>query len=94
VFEPGFTTRSGGTGFGLAIVAEIVDAHGWNARVTESEAGGARFEITDAPGRARDSGTVLGNGRHGRIRRRRTRVAPLVGRLRNAEPTRPGLSGS
>jgi len=29
VFEPGYTTREEGTGFGLAIVAEMVTAHGW-----------------------------------------------------------------
>lgn len=46
LFEPGYTTTSGGTGFGLAIVAEIVDAHGWSIRVTEGETGGARFELT------------------------------------------------
>jgi len=34
-----------GTGFGLAIVAEMVTAHGWTIQVTESETGGARFEI-------------------------------------------------
>ncbi len=46
LFEPGYTTTDGGTGFGLAIVAEIVDAHGWTIRVTDSDSGGARFEIT------------------------------------------------
>jgi PAS domain S-box-containing protein len=46
VFEAGQTTAEDGTGFGLAIVAEIVDAHGWSIDLTESEAGGARFEIT------------------------------------------------
>jgi PAS domain S-box-containing protein len=46
VFERGHTTSEDGTGFGLAIVAEIVDAHGWTVEVTESEAGGARFEIS------------------------------------------------
>lgn len=45
VFEPGYTTREDGTGFGLAIVAEMVAAHGWEIQLTESEAGGARFEI-------------------------------------------------
>jgi len=44
-FEPGYTTIDDGTGFGLAIVAEIVDAHGWEIRLTESD-GGARFEVT------------------------------------------------
>ncbi|WP_280537222.1 ATP-binding protein [Halopenitus sp. POP-27] len=46
VFESGYTTAEGGTGFGLAIVAEIVDAHGWEIEVTDAEKGGARFEIT------------------------------------------------
>ena len=45
VFEWGHTTTSGGTGFVLAIVAEIVEAHGWEIGVTDSEAGGTRFEI-------------------------------------------------
>jgi PAS domain S-box-containing protein len=47
VFATGYTTAEDGTGFGLAIVADIVDAHGWEIVLTESEAGGARFEITD-----------------------------------------------
>jgi len=46
VFESEFTTNQDGTGFGLAIVREIVDAHGWEIRATESADGGARFEIT------------------------------------------------
>jgi PAS domain S-box-containing protein len=46
VFEQGYSTGESGTGFGLSIVREIVDAHGWEITVTESEAGGARFEIT------------------------------------------------
>lgn len=46
IFESGYTTSDENTGFGLAIVREIVEAHGWNVRVAESEAGGARFEIT------------------------------------------------
>ena len=46
VFEPGFTSEDHGTGLGLAIVARIADLHGWSVEVTDSEAGGARFEIT------------------------------------------------
>ncbi len=46
VFEPGYSTSGSGTGFGLAIVKEIIDAHGWDIAVTAGEAGGARFEIT------------------------------------------------
>jgi len=47
VFQPGYSTEVGGTGFGLAIVQEIADAHGWETQLTESEAGGARFEFRD-----------------------------------------------
>jgi PAS domain S-box-containing protein len=46
VFEAGYSTNEGGTGFGLRIVKRIADAHGWEVSVTESEHGGARFEIT------------------------------------------------
>ncbi|MEF8777358.1 MAG: PAS domain-containing protein [Natronomonas sp.] len=46
VFDPGYTTEKTGTGFGLTIVNEIVEAHGWTIEVTESDSGGARFEIT------------------------------------------------
>jgi PAS domain S-box-containing protein len=46
VFDHGYTTGDSGTGFGLSIVATIADAHGWDMTVTESESGGARFEIT------------------------------------------------
>ena len=37
VFEAGYSTSEDGTGFGLAIVKEIVDAHGWRLDVTEAE---------------------------------------------------------
>lgn len=46
IFEPGFSTAETGTGLGLAIVRQIAEAHGWDILVTESEANGARFEIT------------------------------------------------
>ena len=46
VFEASYSTASEGTGFGLAIVADIAAVHGWDVSVTDSESGGARFEIT------------------------------------------------
>ena len=49
VFEAGYSTNEDGTGFGLDIVREIAEAHGWAVTVTESESGGARFEITGLP---------------------------------------------
>ena len=45
VFESGYSTAESGTGFGLAIVAEIATAHGWDVRVVESADGGARIEV-------------------------------------------------
>ena len=44
VFEHGYSTDEEGTGFGLAIVRAVADAHGWEVRVTDGEDGGARFE--------------------------------------------------
>ncbi len=46
VFEHGYTTSETGTGFGLSIVDDLVDAHGWSIAVTESDEGGARFGIS------------------------------------------------
>jgi signal transduction histidine kinase/PAS domain-containing protein len=46
VFDAGYTTDRDGTGFGLAIVAEVAAAHGWSVRATESESGGTRIEVT------------------------------------------------
>jgi signal transduction histidine kinase len=45
VFEQGHTTTEDGSGLGLAIVRRIAEGHGWTVTVTESESGGARFEI-------------------------------------------------
>lgn len=55
VLSPGFTTAGDNKdhfGFGLAIVNEIVRAHGWEIAVTEGTDGGARFEITGVKLRA------------------------------------------
>jgi len=45
VFDLGHTTRSDGTGFGLPIILEIAESHGWSVSVTDSDSGGARFEF-------------------------------------------------
>lgn len=46
VFESGYSTADDGTGFGLAIVREVANAHGWELAATEGADGGARFECT------------------------------------------------
>ncbi|MFB6152274.1 MAG: histidine kinase N-terminal 7TM domain-containing protein [Haloarculaceae archaeon] len=46
LFEYGYSTAADGTGLGLAIVASVAEAHGWSVSVTDSEEGGARFEVT------------------------------------------------
>lgn len=45
VFDSGQTLSMEGTGFGLAIAEQTVEAHDWSISPTESEAGGARFEM-------------------------------------------------
>ena len=47
VFERGVTRSEDGTGYGLSIVADIVEGHGWRVAATDSDEGGARFEITN-----------------------------------------------
>ncbi|MFP8956454.1 response regulator [Natrialbaceae archaeon A-CW3] len=46
VLERGTSYSDTGTGFGLAIVQEIVEAHGWTLQITTGTEGGARFEIS------------------------------------------------
>ncbi|CAM2838003.1 PAS domain-containing sensor histidine kinase [Halobacterium salinarum] len=44
-FEPGLSTRAGGSGYGLRIVRAVVNAHGWTVTAADAPDGGARFEI-------------------------------------------------
>ena len=46
IFEPFFTTRARGTGLGLPIARQIVEAHGGTIEVGERRGGGARFTVT------------------------------------------------
>jgi len=46
VFDAGYSTSADGTGFGLSIVNQVAEAHGWEIRVVDGTDGGARFEIT------------------------------------------------
>ncbi|WP_132060115.1 ATP-binding protein [Halorussus amylolyticus] len=46
VFDAGYTTDAGGIGLGLTFVARLAETYDWDCTVTESEAGGARFEFS------------------------------------------------
>jgi signal transduction histidine kinase len=46
IFEDGFTTREGGTGFGLAYARKAIRANRGSVRCEESDLGGARFVVT------------------------------------------------
>lgn len=46
IFKPYFTTHQAGTGLGLAVVLQIVQAHGWEIECQPNEPKGAVFRIT------------------------------------------------
>ena len=46
IFEPGYSSTTNGTGFGLSIIKQVVGAHGWEIQLVDGAGGGARFEIT------------------------------------------------
>ena len=46
IFKPYFTTQKTGTGLGLAVVQQIVQAHGWEIQCLANEPQGAVFRIS------------------------------------------------
>jgi signal transduction histidine kinase len=46
IFKPYFTTHQKGTGLGLAVVQQIVLAHGWEIQCLDNEPNGAVFRIS------------------------------------------------
>ncbi|WP_437482330.1 ATP-binding protein [Sorangium sp. So ce1014] len=61
IFDPFFTTKQRGTGLGLAVTRDIIEAHGGTISCEPREAGGTRFRIVlpaggaPAQGRAADA---------------------------------------
>ena len=45
LFEPYFTTKADGTGLGLALVRQTVEAHGGSVFIGDTPGGGATFTI-------------------------------------------------
>jgi signal transduction histidine kinase len=46
IFDPFFTTKSSGMGLGLAISRRIIEDHGGDLRLVETDSDGCTFEIT------------------------------------------------
>ena len=46
IFKPYFTTNTEGTGLGLSVVQQIVQAHGWEIQCVANEPVGALFRIS------------------------------------------------
>jgi signal transduction histidine kinase len=59
VFAPFFTTKSSGTGLGMAIVKRIVEAHGGTIQVGEESFAGAEFVIMLPVGGAATAATAI-----------------------------------
>lgn len=60
IFDPFYTTRSGGVGIGLFVASSLAQAHGGAIEVAESPQGGALFRMSlpAASGRGESSGSV------------------------------------
>ncbi|UIP01381.1 GAF domain-containing protein (plasmid) [Halobaculum sp. CBA1158] len=70
VFDAGYTTADDGTGFGMYIVGQIAEAHGWRVAVADAD-DGARIEVT-GDGLAGVPGGGAGQGRSKRSDERRS----------------------
>jgi signal transduction histidine kinase len=62
IFSDGFSTAESGSGLGLSIVSEIVEAHGWTISASNAPSGGARFEISGVESLRSPTGESTTNG--------------------------------
>jgi two-component system C4-dicarboxylate transport sensor histidine kinase DctB len=56
IFDPMFTTKPGGSGFGLAVCKAVMEGHGGTLRCVSEPGKGARFIATfplESPGESR-----------------------------------------
>jgi signal transduction histidine kinase len=58
IFEPGFTTKDTGHGFGLATCARIAEGHKGRIWVEDRPGGGARFVLTWPIGKAKEANAL------------------------------------
>lgn len=58
LFDAFFTTRSQGTGIGLAVVKRIADDHGWTIAISDTAGGGATFRVRLGPQPQNPEGSV------------------------------------
>ncbi len=68
IWEPEFTSKRRGTGLGLAMVRQVIHAHGGGAEARNRRWGGAEFLIRLPPDREADSGKVGGESATARPR--------------------------
>jgi signal transduction histidine kinase len=47
ILEGGYSSKSDGTGLGLAVVRTVAEVHGWTVRITPRTGGGTRFEFVE-----------------------------------------------
>ncbi len=62
LFDAFYTTRSHGTGVGLAVVKRIVEAHGWAVDAASELGHGAAFSVTIPAAEAADPRPIFGAG--------------------------------
>src|SRR5256886_9793139 len=58
-FEPYFTTKHDGTGLGLALVRQTIEAHNGSITVAETPGGGATFSIVLTAARSEEHTSEL-----------------------------------
>ncbi|HEY4053510.1 MAG TPA: HAMP domain-containing sensor histidine kinase [Terriglobales bacterium] len=64
IFQPGITTRSGGTGLGMAVAKRIVELHGGQIEVASTSGRGTIFSLQLPLIEDSAAGAIFSNGQH------------------------------